>query len=81
MSTPVRDLFRQASALDEQDRATLAGLLLESLEDNVDEDAETAWRDEIGRRLVELDAGAVELVSWEEVQAGLRKSTGAEHTD
>jgi hypothetical protein len=32
MSTLVRDLFRQASELDAHDRATLAGLLLESLE-------------------------------------------------
>ena len=81
MSTPVGDLFKQASTLDEQDRATLAGLLLESLEGEVDEDIETAWRDEIERRLTELDAGGVELVPWEEVQAKLRKSTGAQHTD
>ncbi len=81
MSTPVGDLFRQASTLDEPDRATLAGLLLESLEHEVDEDVETAWRDEIERRLAELDAGGVELIMWEEVQAKLRKSTGAQHTD
>ena len=81
MSTPVGDLFRRASTLDEQDRAALAGLLLESLEHEVDEDVEAAWRDEIERRLVELDAGGVELVPWEEVQAKLRKSTGAKHPD
>ena len=81
MSTPVGDLFKEASTLDEQDRATLAGLLLESLEHNVDEDVETAWRDEIERRLAELDGGGVELIAWEEVQAKLRKSTGAQPTD
>ncbi len=81
MSTPVGDLFKQASALDEKDRATLAGLLLESLEPGIDEDVETAWRDEIERRLVELDAGGVELIPWEEVQAKLRKNTGAQHSD
>ena len=81
MTTPVGDLFRQASTLDEQDRATLAGLLLESLENKVDEDVETAWRDEIERRLVELDAGAIELVPWEEVQSKLRKIIGAKYKD
>ena len=81
MSTPVGDLFEQASTLDERDRATLAGLLLESLEQEVDEDVETAWRDEIERRLAELDADGVNLVPWEEVKAKLRKSTGAQHTD
>ncbi|ETX01396.1 MAG: hypothetical protein ETSY1_07470 [Candidatus Entotheonella factor] len=81
MSTTVRDLFKQASILDEQDRATLAGLLLESLEDEVDEDAESAWRKEIERRLAELDSGKVQTVSWEEVKANLKRITGAEHTD
>ena len=81
MSTQVGDLFRRASTLDEQDRATLAGLLLESLEHEVDEDVETAWRDEIERRLAELDADGVELIPWEEVQVKLRQGTGAEPTD
>ena len=82
MSTPVGDLFKNASTLDEQDRATLAGLLLASLEYPVDEDVETAWRDEIERRLVELDDDdGVELVPWQEAQATLRKITGARHTD
>ena len=56
MSTPVGDLFNQASTLDEQDRATLAGLLLESLEHEIDGDIESAWQQEIERRLLELDA-------------------------
>ena len=77
MSAPVGDLFRKASALDERDRATLAGLLLESLEREVDEDVESAWQEEIERRLAELDANATELVPWEEVKAKLMKSTGA----
>lgn len=81
MSTPVGDLFRQASALDERDRATLAGLLLESLEHEADEDLESAWQDEIERRLAELDAGSLKLVPWEEVKAKLRKSAGAQNSD
>jgi putative addiction module component (TIGR02574 family) len=81
MSTPVEDLFRRASTLGEQDRAALAGLLLESLEPEVDEDIESAWLEEIERRLAELDANGVELVPWEEVKAKLRKSPGAQHPD
>ena len=69
MSTSVRELFRQASDLDEHDRAVLAGLLLESLEHEVYEDVETAWKEEIERRLGELDADSVELVPWEELKA------------
>ncbi len=81
MSTPVGDLFRQASALDERDRATLAGLLLESLEHEVDEEFESAWQVEIERRLAELDGDSVKLVPWEEVKAKLRKSAGTQHPD
>jgi putative addiction module component (TIGR02574 family) len=60
-----------ASALSEQERATLAGLLIESLESEVDPDVEEAWRVEIERRLAELDSGAVETVPWEVVKAKL----------
>jgi putative addiction module component (TIGR02574 family) len=34
-------------------------------------DVEAAWSEEIKRRLSEIDSGAVELVSWEEVRAEL----------
>jgi hypothetical protein len=59
MSTPVGELLRQAAELDEHDRATLAGLLLESLEHEDDADVEAAWKEEIARRLAELDADRV----------------------
>ena len=73
MSTHVTELFEMASALSEQERATLAGLLIESLESEVDPDVEEAWRVEIERRLAELDSGAVETVPWEVVKAKLRQ--------
>jgi putative addiction module component (TIGR02574 family) len=81
MSTSVRELFRQASELDEHDRAVLAGMLLESLEHEVDEQVESAWQAEIARRLTELDAARVECVPWDEVKAKLMRHTGATHRD
>ena len=81
MSTPVGDLFRQAVELDEHDRATLAGLLLESLEHEVDENVESAWKEEIERRLAELDADNVQLVPWDEVKTKLMGHTGAKRPD
>lgn len=71
MSTHVNELFEKASILSEEERATLAGLLIESLESEVDSDVEEAWRVEIERRLAELDAGTVETVPWETVKARL----------
>ena len=81
MSIPVEELFRQAAELDEHDRATLAGLLLESLEHETDADVESAWQEEIARRLAELDASRVQLVSWDEVKAKLMRHTGAPRPD
>jgi hypothetical protein len=34
-------------------------------------DAEAAWSEEIERRLVEIDAGTVELIPWEDVRSEL----------
>jgi putative addiction module component (TIGR02574 family) len=75
MSTHVTELFAQASILSEEERATLAGLLIESLESEIDPDVEEAWRVEIKRRLAELDAGTAETVPWETVKAKLLQRT------
>jgi putative addiction module component (TIGR02574 family) len=71
MSSHVNDLFEKASVLSEKERATLAGLLIESLETEIDPDVEEAWRVEIERRLAELDEGTVKTVPWETVKAKL----------
>jgi putative addiction module component (TIGR02574 family) len=75
MSTHVTELFEKASILSEKDRAMLAGLLIESLESEIDPDVEDAWRAEIERRVAELDAGTVETVPWEVVKAKLLRRT------
>ena len=75
MSTHVTELFERASILSEKERATLAGLLIESLESEVDPDVEEAWRVEVERRLAELDAGTAKTVPWEVVKARLLRRT------
>lgn len=49
-----------------------AGALLNSLNPDTEEAVEPAWLDEIQRRAVELDSGAVIAVPWVEVDAKLR---------
>jgi len=73
MTRSVVELFKEASDLEESDRATLAGLLLESLEGEPDPEVEVAWAKEIDRRLRQIDAGEVELVPWEDVKERLLK--------
>jgi putative addiction module component (TIGR02574 family) len=75
MSTHVTELFERASILSEKDRATLAGLLIESLESEIDPDVEEAWRVEIECRVAELDAGTAKTVPWKDVKAKLLRLT------
>ncbi|MBA2592534.1 MAG: addiction module protein [Pseudomonadota bacterium] len=76
MARSVVDFFDEASELDEHDRATLAGLLLESIEQEPDPDVEETWKREITRRIEEIDSGSVSLVPWEEVKAKLFRAVG-----
>ena len=75
MSRAVEELYAQASHLSEEDRAELAGKLLESIEDAPDEGVEKAWAAEIERRMVEYRAGRVKTIPWSEVRAHLHRAT------
>ena len=67
----LKQLFRQAFDLSENDRATLAGLLIESLEGPADPDVEDAWLAEVERRRRDVVSGAVQTIPWEEVREKL----------
>ena len=71
MSKTFTEIFREAADLPEHDRATLAGLLIESLEGEPDPDVDAAWAAEIERRVAEVEAGTVKTVPWEEVRRRL----------
>ena len=69
----VEELYERASALAPEDRAELAGLLLESIEDEPDEGVEDAWAAEIERRMADYHAGRVRTIPWSEVRAHLHR--------
>lgn len=71
MSRDLREQFRDVFELSESERATLAGLLIESLEPPPDPDVEALWAAEEQRRWQEIESGVVETVPWEEVRARL----------
>jgi len=63
------DLLKKALTLPPHERATLAGSLIDSLEEEVDETSvQDAWHDEIARRIEELDSGKAETISWDDVR-------------
>ena len=70
MARDLKEIFSEAAQLPERDRATLAGLLIETLNPADESDVEAAWSEEIKRRVADIEAGTVELIPWEEVRAG-----------
>lgn len=64
----MHELLKKAMALSAEDRAQLAGSLLDTLDEVVDANIEAAWQGEIARRLQELDAGNGGTVSWIEIR-------------
>jgi putative addiction module component (TIGR02574 family) len=64
MSPETDRVLAEALKLPPEARAALAGKLIESLDDEVDPEAEKLWAIEIERRLAELDSGSVRPISW-----------------
>jgi len=62
------DLLERALKLPAEARAALAGSLIDSLDETVDEGAEEAWAAEIARRLGDLRAGRITLIPWSEAR-------------
>ena len=64
-------LFDDALKLPPEARAALAGILIESLDEQVDTDAESAWSEEIERRARELDDGTSHGVPWSKARRAI----------
>lgn len=64
----LRDAVLQLS---DEDRAWLAAEILSSLDGPPDSGVESAWAEEIDRRVAEIESGAVELLDWQVVKARL----------
>ena len=68
MSPKAEDILQTALRLSDDERARLASLLVESLEAPLEDprEVEEAWREEVERRVDELDSGKVTAIPWEE---------------
>jgi putative addiction module component (TIGR02574 family) len=71
-----KQLLVEALRLPEEERAALAGELIESLDTEVDPDAEAAWSMEIHKRVSELNAGRARTVPWSEARRRIRAAAG-----
>ncbi len=72
MSSSLKEIEEQAHSLSAEDRAKLAESLLESLRPSVAE-VETAWAEEIERRVAAFDRGELATYPAEDVFADARR--------
>lgn len=73
MTKSLDELREKALQLPPDDRARLAKMLIDSLDEEVEDQSEVrkAWREEISRRLTEVREGTVETIPWEQVREEL----------
>jgi len=73
MAAELNQVFHDALELSDSERATLVGLLIESLEatEETHPDVEAVWAAEAERRWQEIESGQVKTIPWEEVRANL----------
>jgi putative addiction module component (TIGR02574 family) len=71
-----KQLLVEALRLSEEERAALAGELLDSLDGEVDPDAEAAWAAEIRARVNQIESGEAKTVSWAEARRRIHAAAG-----
>ena len=71
-----KQLLAEALQLPSEQRAALAGELIQSPDLQIDEDAEAAWSTEIRRRLDRLASGAAKTVPWSEARRRILAAAG-----
>ena len=72
-----RQLLAEALRLSDEERAALAGELIQSLETDVDPDAEAAWSAEIRARLERVDSGRVTTIPGSEARRRIHVAAGS----
>lgn len=75
MSESLAELEQQARALSPDDRARLAEVLLESLQETPLSEVEAAWNREIEERIAAYDRGDLQAFAAEDIFAEARRKT------
>lgn len=73
MTRAAKAVLADALRLRPEERAELAVEVLASLDGPADADAESAWEQEVRRRIEAIDAGTVELEPWDDVEQRIEK--------
>jgi putative addiction module component (TIGR02574 family) len=72
MGNELNGILEKVLNMPQQQRAFLAGQLIDSLEPQIDMDIETAWQNEIHTRVLQAKEGSVIFMPWEEARRRLK---------
>ena len=72
MQTEAMEVLKKALALPDSARAELACTLIDSLDEEVDQDVEASWEREISLRMETIRSGTATLISGREAIERLR---------
>jgi putative addiction module component (TIGR02574 family) len=76
MSPAASQVLEAAMSLPQSERAEVANLLWESVEEFASPEIAAAWEEEIAQRIKDLESGKVESIPAEEVFQKLREKYG-----
>jgi hypothetical protein len=71
-----KQLLAEALRLSDEERAALAGELIQSLDREVEADAEPAWSEEIRAGIERLNSGSATTVLWSEARRRIYAAVG-----
>lgn len=76
MSSAARKVLDDAMSLPADQRRIVAEALLQSVSESSEHEVHPAWRDEILRRIAQVQRGEVRPEPWSEVRAKMRQALG-----
>lgn len=72
MKIDPQTVANHALSLPEDKRAALAASLIQSLDTPVDQEVEESWKQEVGKRIAQIDEVDVEMIPWDDVIAKMK---------
>ena len=74
MSEASVTILSAALRLPDQERASVAAALMDSLDQSGSGDFSDEWDDEIQRRIAEIDSGQVSLIPWSQARTTIMEA-------
>lgn len=72
MEEKLKTILENILNMPQEQRAFIAGQLIDSLDEDIDVDVEMAWQKEIQRRMKNAGKGRAIFMSWEDAKTRLR---------